>query len=346
MQVENSPPVVYQTSGISRPIGRVAKMLYPFRCVLDGIKNLINNLFYNFSFSCSPKKINNKVSIEESKRVNQSTTQKATEVLNTANSKEVVVIPNTVATLQSAPIPAEISSCMERALDPTTKEFKVMAHLRELGIGPNEKTSLDETVYRASLMADFIERDKMSQTNTPKKSWGSKGRWGPAARLYLKPTIPQGVDPIQWKRDRVIAVSLWFEGLKYQNNETLIDGKPARGHFPDRGNGLDCSNFTAWVYNYGLGIRFSEGVNDLIAMNSRAKNAGRKLNPNEPLQRGDLLLYKGNINHVVIYVNENLIIDSTRHKPGVGLRDIIIDQGGRYQMQNIHNYLFALRPVE
>lgn len=360
MQVNDSRIVNHENNKSNVSIFK--QILKPFVLFSCSVKKLINKIFYNLSFSCFPREIEKKVNVEQANSSNQATTQKAIEVLKSP-AEEGVSVPQPIETVSSLDkvamlpetVPAEIRSCMQRALDPTTKEFKVMEHLRELGIGPNENTTLEEMVYRASLMADFVEREKLPQTNEPEETWHTE-KWNTKPLLPLtlpEPTIPEGVDPIQWKKDRVIAVALWYEGLMYHNTERLINGKPARGHFPAYGNGLDCSNFTSWVYNFGLGIFFSCGVNDLVNRDRRkrwAKNAGRELGPNEPLQRGDLLLIlakaKGRPHHVVIYVDENTVIDSTSGKPGVGLRDIRVAGCKWYQQQGNPRYFCALRPLE
>ena len=63
---------------------------------------------------------------------------------------------------------------------------------------------LSPTAYQASLTADFAERDNMSQSNVPQNKWFNReyGLWGPLAKTFPFPVVPEGVeDPIQWKRD-------------------------------------------------------------------------------------------------------------------------------------------------
>lgn len=170
---------------------------------------------------------------------------------------------------------------------------------------------LPADVYRSSLTADFAVRDRYPQTAKPRPPEAGKWNWGPKPLTYppvVVPPLPPGVTPLQWKRDRVIAVAEKYIGLPYMHR-----------HIPSQG-GLDCSNFTSWVYNYALGIRFTSNVH------KQAQVAGRPLNPNEKLEPGDLLFIwnkaRTKISHVVIYVNDNTIIDSTISKAanGVALR--------------------------
>lgn len=162
--------------------------------------------------------------------------------------------------------------------------------------------------YEASVRADFPWRDTLPETLSPRPPRLGKWEWGPKPATYPPAEPPAGVNPLQWKRDRVIAVAEKYIGLPYKHR-----------HIPSQG-GLDCSNFTSWVYNYGFGIRFSSNVK------KQANTAGRPLTPNERLEPGDLLFIwnkdKTKIVHVVIYVNTGTIIDSTITEAanGVALR--------------------------
>lgn len=153
------------------------------------------------------------------------------------------------------------------------------------------------SLYDYTLTADFAYRDRLPETLNPRPKGRGKWQWGPRARAYPAVLTPKNVDAVQWKRDRVVAVAKKYIGLPYKHR-----------HIPSQG-GLDCSNFTAWVYNYGFGIHFSSAVQ------KQSQTAGRKLLPDERLEPGDLLFIwnkaRTKITHVVIYVNEHTIIDST-----------------------------------
>src|SRR5262249_2994401 len=95
------------------------------------------------------------------------------------------------------------------------------------------------------------------------------GAWGPAARRF--PPI-DGFEniPASWKRQRVLAVAVSYIGLPYQHHH-IPDWDPP----PDwpwkhvaygrNSKGMDCSDFTGWIYNYGLGIHLSTGIGQQAA---------------------------------------------------------------------------------
>jgi cell wall-associated NlpC family hydrolase len=165
--------------------------------------------------------------------------------------------------------------------------------------------TLGACTYPAAVQADFVERDTLPQFTT-----ASTSSWGPWPARYAAPAIPSNCETLQWKRERVVAVAKKYIGLAYRHHHIPgFDGGD--------GPGLDCSNFTAWVYNYGLGV----GINSAIG--TQADTAGRRLNAGEARQAGDLLFIRSldgaSISHVVMYVDETHIIDSTG--PGVAVRE-------------------------
>jgi hypothetical protein len=147
---------------------------------------------------------------------------------------------------------------------------------------------------------DFAERDKLPRTEKATSDWKSCcGSYGPCALPYPRVEFPKGSDILSWSRLRVIEAAKKFIGVPY-----------AHHHIPELG-GLDCSNFTALVFNYAFGTRFSSHVV------RQASEAGRLLATTEPLIAGDLIfiyskdLGKREIAHVAIYIDENNVIDST-----------------------------------
>jgi cell wall-associated NlpC family hydrolase len=161
---------------------------------------------------------------------------------------------------------------------------------------------------------DFEYRDTLPQSASPLPpgEWAKQG-WGPPATTYPELKVPECVkDPIEWKRRRVVAAARKYIGLPYMHK-----------HVPAAG-GLDCSNYTAWVYNYAFGIRFSSAVG------AQAEEAGRRLDPEEELLPGDLMFQTttegDRISHAVIYIGEipdrggRYLIDST--KGSVEIREI------------------------
>jgi cell wall-associated NlpC family hydrolase len=138
----------------------------------------------------------------------------------------------------------------------------------------------------------------LPQTEISKDQWSiCCGSWGPRPLLYPAVKAPMQYSEVQWSRDRIVEVAKKYVGLPYLHR-----------HIPDMG-GLDCSNFSSWVYNYGLGIGVISNVEQ------QAQLAGRKLSFEETLEPGDLVFIysqdKSRIAHVVIYLNQFEIIDST-----------------------------------
>ncbi len=191
--------------------------------------------------------------------------------------------------------------------------------------------------------------DQRLEASVPFAEWYSRhvrqeyGPWGPPARHFAP---PEGLArrSIQWQRERVIAVALRFQGYGYQHHHVPDWDPPAgwpwkevrSGH---NGKGVDCSNFTAFAYNLGLGLKPSGAVREQAAhreisghgeKNSRrAERLARPASHAELvrlLRTGDLLYIRnkeGEIAHVVLWVGSigqspdktPLILDS--HGEGV-----------------------------
>ena len=153
-----------------------------------------------------------------------------------------------------------------------------------------------QTNYEVSFSSDFRCRDALPQTGIPRDEWETCcGVWGPQAATFPIVKIPNGVEASRWIEGRVIAVAKKYIGLPYKHK-----------HIPFAG-GLDCSNFTSWVYNYGFGVRFDSNIE------RQADNVGRKLGREETLNKGDLIfLWNRNrtrISHVAIFIDSENVID-------------------------------------
>lgn len=198
-----------------------------------------------------------------------------------------------------------------------------------------------------SLTADFASRDKLPQSDDPPAEWYHKGAgghyanqgWGPEARALPPPSIPQdaGCDATAWKKARILAVAKRYIyspgnplGLQYRHHHipgwdpptSTYAGAPEENPDTDApndptawdsGRGLDCSNFTAWVYNYGLGIKFSGDVHQQY--DGTAGRMGRRIPKEGPFEPGDLVYLHpdksdSQASHVVIYIDDQHIIDS------------------------------------
>jgi cell wall-associated NlpC family hydrolase len=177
-------------------------------------------------------------------------------------------------------------------------------------------------------------RDWYNPSN--QKRWGY---WGPAMRHFNPPAGLAKKTP-QWSRERVIATAMRFIGYSYQHHHVPDWEPPAEWpRDPEQktpvGKGVDCSNFTGFVYNLALGILPSTGIKTQAEMTVAAgPGAGRSVSvkrielpkSHEDFQRelitGDLLFVKntrGNVSHVVLWVGRigdspeglPLILDST-----------------------------------
>jgi cell wall-associated NlpC family hydrolase len=123
---------------------------------------------------------------------------------------------------------------------------------------------------------------------------------------------------------RVVAAARLFIGLSYRhhhiplfNPSTQLTGKP------DEDMGLDCSNFTSFVYNFA-GIQHF--TSDVQKQAHGILAPGRLLDSSETLEPGDLVFFFNRkhreIGHVAIIYsvqdeNQPVIIDSSTTNDGV-----------------------------
>lgn len=156
----------------------------------------------------------------------------------------------------------------------------------------------------ASLTYDFPQRDRLFES---RERVSPRSKWGPHARRYPPVEVPPGCDPVKWQRLRVIAVAQRYIGLPYRHHH-VPDWQPGTGAGP----GLDCSNFTAWVYNYGLGLKFTANIHQ---QSEGSRAPGRRLPEGESLQPGDLLFIlkrdRSQVSHVAIFIDDSHLIDDT-----------------------------------
>ncbi|MBM9466610.1 NlpC/P60 family protein [Nakamurella leprariae] len=110
--------------------------------------------------------------------------------------------------------------------------------------------------------------DPSAQASIPAELWYAQstrsrwGSWGPPARRY---PVPANRFRGRVARERVLSVAAALIGLDYQHHHVPAwsppvgwPHKPVRSGL--RGPGLDCSNFTSFVYSYALGIDLPTGV--------------------------------------------------------------------------------------
>jgi cell wall-associated NlpC family hydrolase len=190
------------------------------------------------------------------------------------------------------------------------------------------------------------------QISTPEREWYSEavrkksGGWGVEPRKFdCPPEVRE--KPADWKRERIIAGASRFIGYDYQHHH-IPDWDPPKdwkwnkccaGH---QSKGVDCSNFSGWNYNWGLGIHLNTAIRTQAQQASVKGERGDlhakmiKRPEGEPekwyeelcktLQPGDLLYIMDNkrtkATHVIMWIGECgqspdgtlLIMDSTGGK--------------------------------
>jgi cell wall-associated NlpC family hydrolase len=178
--------------------------------------------------------------------------------------------------------------------------------------------------------------------------------WGPPARQYPAPTLPR-TDPA-YLRERVIAVAARHIGLAYQHHHVPSWDPPAGWPWlpvkaGSNGRGLDCSNFTSFVFNYALGIALPtaiglqgqtvvlRGAGGAGCLRAQSLPLGRYAGLGATLAPADLIYIRnraGRIGHVVMWLGaigqdpkgDPLIIDcsETVHRDADG---VLIPNGVR-----------------
>lgn len=177
--------------------------------------------------------------------------------------------------------------------------------------------------------------------------------WGPEPTRYPVPAVGTG-DPVVWKRERLLATAQKYVGRHYQHHH-IPDWDPSEHNWPEwlhvslgqNSAGIDCSDFTGWCYNYGLGIHLNTAVAVQAAQTEVETSDGLTLpverllqvsSSAQPvdfaqlrrtLQPGDLLYIRGkhdsdpgtNITHVIMWVGgdgpDPLVVDSHDNSPKV-----------------------------
>ena len=184
------------------------------------------------------------------------------------------------------------------------------------------------------------------ETDIPHAEWYARrmlagsAHWGPSARHYPELAAAEHWS-VERKRERVIAVALRFRGYAYQHHHIPDWDPPASWPWTptcagSNGRGVDCSNFTGFVYNLAFGYRLNTDVG-LQAEEAAAPGPGphrttrlqRVELPSsfeerrQVLRTGDLLFIRGSptgqVSHVVLWVGPigrspdgtPLILDST-----------------------------------
>lgn len=182
------------------------------------------------------------------------------------------------------------------------------------------------------------------QSDIPHREWYSKevrrklGAWGPRARQYPAAPDLHRRSP-EWLQDRVILTAGRWIGTPYQHHH-IPDWNPPEDWpwkkvaYGRNSRGIDCSNFSSFYYNYGLGIKLDTGIKTQAERMKVRGPGGRGIlelsriertsydELIQKLQPADLLYIRnngGHIAHVIMFLgrvgespdNTPLIIDST-----------------------------------
>lgn len=205
------------------------------------------------------------------------------------------------------------------------------------------------------LIGDILQGPRgniKDQAKVPFDQWYSEktkkrfGPWGPSAKAFAPPANLKDRSA-DWKRERILAIALRYQGYSYQHHHLPDWNPPADWPWKEVGHGrnakgVDCSNFTGFVYNVGLGIHLSTAIKPQseqceLATSSELLKFEKIEKPRsieecrKVLRTGDLLFIKNKedkVSHVIFWVgkigqssdNVSLILDSTGtgHKDSAG----------------------------
>jgi len=178
-------------------------------------------------------------------------------------------------------------------------------------------------------------------TSKVKTRWGA---WGPPF-AHMPP--PNGIESrsADFKRERVIAAGMRYVGISYQHHHLPDWDPPDDWPWKEVGRGenckgIDCSNFTAFIYNQALGLKPTSAIREQAEQFEIPFSDGKILRAekierpksydafSKELKTGDLLFVQNaskSISHVVLWIgsighspdNVPLILDST----GEGRKD-------------------------
>lgn len=236
-----------------------------------------------------------------------------------------------------------------------------------LGGLASPRATAQEAPYRSPYRVEFhwplgeligdLERtergDPRLAADIPFDRWYSRatrereGAWGPVPRRY--PAAPEVERwPVERQRERAVAVALRFVGLGYQHHHLPYWEPPADWPWKPtcagrNGPGVDCSNFTGFVYNQGFGLHLNTEIlhqseqRVVPGPGPRRETAIERIElPADydervrTLKTGDLLYVRsdaGQVSHVVLWIGpigespdgSPLILDS--HGAGVSDAD-------------------------
>lgn len=227
-----------------------------------------------------------------------------------------------------------------------------VSHADDLIFSATRSSAVVGTCDDSTLTSDFASRDKLPQSVAPDWQTTAKaGPWGPHPASYPTVSIPAGCEALRWQQQRVLAVIDKYVKAELNYCHHHIPGwlppddssqsKPKfRVSTPGNtmtctanrkdtsGNivwqGMDCSNFTSWVYNYALGIpnggkvmtgaigqqACDSSVAPGVALDYNYTNIAEVIAAGK-LQPGDLLYIMGGggnlqITHVITWIGQQV----------------------------------------
>jgi len=224
-----------------------------------------------------------------------------------------------------------------------------------------------------ALTPDFLQAPKRPQdfqdwSRTPFADWYNleairrlRTVWGPYYREFDAPAGALQKDAT-WDQLRVLAAANQLRGtIPYGHHHMHVWNVPDEprwqdDHFPT-GIGIDCSDFTHWAYDYGLGILLPTGIEEQARITSAPMHlaGGRVLSvpaqriadiqngfPHDfqklaaTLQPGDLLFIRSDpaltnkISHVIIWLGQ--YASDTNHQDTYFVMDshgdVVVDSNG------------------
>jgi len=224
----------------------------------------------------------------------------------------------------------------------------------------NESPRNDYTQASNTPFADWYVESTFPVAN-PNDGRGTSASWGPWAANYPWVEPPSGLtggcDATTWKRERVLRVAQEYIGYDYQHHHIPdFNPYPSNRDWPASDPavlvnyptpGIDCSDFSSWNYNFGLGIvlntdvvnqgltstpiYYGQGGLAVTAVEVVAPGAGLTYQQlTGVLQPGDLLYIKntgGTVSHVIMWLGQKgedtngqdhwLVIDSHDNSPPI-----------------------------
>ncbi len=120
------------------------------------------------------------------------------------------------------------------------------------------------------------------------------GSWGPRCKSMSQPTSDILAWPLDLRQQRLMAFAQRYMGVAYEHHHLPEWDPPADWPWDqvcttEQGQGVDCSNFTGWLYNWCFGIQLDTDIDVQAADTSIAVTGGSAITPvriNKPASGG------------------------------------------------------------